>query len=199
MKVFDYYDEKNAKDYVWYNSDNLYYSEAIENNDGTINLKIIFKQGATYLYYKVSKIDYLAVKNNDSNGVAFSTFINKKIGDKPKYLYKRIDDTSIAEIDDLRKKLEEYAFCEQEKQINTEQPNTNRENEVINQKDVYTSSSRNECLIRFDKDEYRIVVELNGKEISKTHCADKERFMQMAFFITPIISNLGGIVNFDEK
>lgn len=67
----------NLRDHVWYDSSNVVYSECIDTDNEFKTLKIVFKQGRTYLYKKVDVEDYIRFKNAESNGKAFNQFIKK--------------------------------------------------------------------------------------------------------------------------
>lgn len=88
----------NSRDYTWYDSSNIYYSECVDTHSDTKTLKITFKGGRTYLYKDVSVADYLIFRNAESNGKAFNTNIKK-------YECVRLPDLII---EDLEKKREEF-------------------------------------------------------------------------------------------
>lgn len=88
----------NSRDYTWYDSSNIIYSECIDTTEVEKTLKIVFKQGRSYLYRKVDVNDYLLFRNAESNGKAFNQYIKK-------YDCVRMPDVDLA---DLEKKKEEF-------------------------------------------------------------------------------------------
>lgn len=106
MKTFERYID--SKDCVWYDSSNIIYSECKDNQSDTKPLKIVFKQGRTYLYSDVSVEDYIMFRNADSNGKAFNQYIKK-------YECVRLPDTNLTELEDTKKKyMEEVGAVEKE-------------------------------------------------------------------------------------
>lgn len=99
----------NNEDYTWYDSSNVVFSKCYDNNQDTKNLKIVFKNGRTYLYKDVHTGDYMCFRNAESNGKAINDFIIKK------YKGIRITDTDINKLNELKE-----SFINEEKQINEE-------------------------------------------------------------------------------
>jgi hypothetical protein len=75
MIVYNKY--TNSRDYTWYDSSNIVFSECIDTTEEEKTLKIVFKQGRTYIYRKVDVNDYLLFRNAESNGKAFNQYIKK--------------------------------------------------------------------------------------------------------------------------
>ena len=98
MIVFNKY--VNSRDYTWYDSSNVVYSECIDTNEAFKTLKIVFKGGRQYIYHNVDPSDYLMFRNAKSNGEAFSTYIRK-------YECQRLPDITMDELDEKRKGFEE--------------------------------------------------------------------------------------------
>lgn len=88
----------NSRDYTWYDSSNVVYSECIDTNQAYKTLKIVFKAGRQYIYENVDPTDYILFKRADSNGQAFNKYIKK-------YPCKRLPDVSL---DDLEAKKNEF-------------------------------------------------------------------------------------------
>ena len=106
MKTFERYID--SKDCVWYDSSNIIYSECKDNQSDAKPLKIVFKQGRTYLYSDVSVEDYIMFRNADSNGKAFNRYIKK-------YECVRLPDTNLTELAETKKKdMEEVGAVEKE-------------------------------------------------------------------------------------
>lgn len=83
------------KDHTWYDSSNVLYSMCYDNNGNEKVLKLVFKQGRTYIYKGVDVNDYLAFKTADSNGKAFNQYIKK-------YEAIRIQDTDLEKLEALK-------------------------------------------------------------------------------------------------
>lgn len=95
------------QDYTWYDSSNVLFSKCYDNpNSNTKTLKIVFKNGRTYIYKDVDINDYLTFKTAQSNGQAVNTSIIKK------YKGVRISDTDVDKLSELREK-----FVNDEKEI----------------------------------------------------------------------------------
>lgn len=95
------------QDYTWYDSSNVLFSKCYDDpNSNTKTLKIVFKNGRTYIYKDVDINDYLTFKTAQSNGQAVNTFIIKK------YKGVRISDTDVDKLTELREK-----FINDEKEI----------------------------------------------------------------------------------
>lgn len=100
----------NNRDHTWYDSSNVLYSVCYDTNADKKALKIVFKQGRTYLYRDVELNDYLLFRNADSNGKSVNEFIIKK------YKGVRLSDISPESLDELKEefinenKVSEEAF-----------------------------------------------------------------------------------------
>lgn len=125
----------NSEDHTWYDSTNVVYSLCYDNSEIAKTLKIVFKQGKTYLYKDVDVNDYLMFKNAESSGSGANQYIIKK------YKPLRLQDTDLTELEKLKEdfindgKITEEAF-------------TNL---------VYS--------IEYDNDSGDFSLQLNGKEI----------------------------------
>lgn len=189
MKKFDYYKEDTSTDYVWYDSSNLHYSQATENQDGTINLYIVFNNGAAYIYYKVDMNDYLYMKQSESNGLAFSTLIAKKIEGKPKYEYKRLSDANIAELDAMMVTVRNKAF--EEKEAEMENKAEELKEAVKEVKESHTGDKiQHKVDIKCDET-FVMHFFVDGEEISSIPCVNQNGYMRFALFLAPIMSYLG--------
>lgn len=93
----------DSKEYTWYDSSNVLFSECIDRDGDKKSLKITFKQGRTYLYQDVDVKDYVMFKNSSSNGMAFNQYIKQ-------YQAMRLPDVEISTLDELRKKFEEESI-----------------------------------------------------------------------------------------
>ena len=86
----------NCEDHVWYDSSNIVYSKCYDTkNSPTRTVKIVFKQGRTYVYRNVDANDYVRFKTAESTGKAFNEFIKK-------YDAVRIADTDLQKLNELQ-------------------------------------------------------------------------------------------------
>lgn len=99
----------NNEDYTWYDSSNIMFSKCYDNAQLLKTLKVVFKDGRTYLYKDVNANDYIAFKTAPSNGSALNTYIIKKNKGV------RISDTDIEKLENLKEN-----FITEEKQIDNE-------------------------------------------------------------------------------
>ena len=100
----------NNEDYTWYNSSNVIFSKCYDNSTDTKTIKLVFKNGRTYVYKDVNVSDYLNFKNAQSNGEAVNKYIIKK------YQGVRISDTNIEDLDNLQQ-----TFIEEETDVDNTQ------------------------------------------------------------------------------
>ena len=100
----------NNRDHTWYDSSNVVYSVCYDANTEKKVVKIVFKQGRTYLYRDVDVNDYLLFKTAESTGKSVNDFIIKK------YKSVRLPDTDLGTIEALKddfineNKITEEAF-----------------------------------------------------------------------------------------
>lgn len=88
----------NKELHCWYDSSNLIYSKCYDSDGDTVNLKIVFKGGRTYLYRDVKKQDFMAMIASPSSGDGFNNHIKK-------YNCARLTDTDLKELSDFRESL----------------------------------------------------------------------------------------------
>lgn len=93
MKLFSKY--QNAQEYCWLNSSNTLFCKCYDNPGDLKVLKIVFKNGRTYLYKDVDVNDYIAFRDAESNGSAFAKYIRK-------YTATRIQDTDLNKLEELK-------------------------------------------------------------------------------------------------
>lgn len=91
---------KNNVDYVWYDSSNIVFSKYYDSKKGSNTLKIVFKNGRTYVYKDVTVQDYVCFKTTQSAGNGFNTYIKKYEGN-------RISDTDLDKLEEYKKTLVE--------------------------------------------------------------------------------------------
>lgn len=98
MIIFNKY--INKVDHVWYDSSNIIYSQCYDSEGPEKTLKIVFKEGRTYLYKGVSDTDYVMFKMAESNGSMFNKIIKK-------YQGVRISDTDLGKLDEVKERFTE--------------------------------------------------------------------------------------------
>lgn len=99
MIVFNRY--VNQEDHTWYDSSNIAYSKCYDTqNSSAKTLKIVFKQGRTYVYRNVDANDYVRFKTAESTGKAFNELIRK-------YDAVRIADTDMDKLNELQELFKE--------------------------------------------------------------------------------------------
>jgi hypothetical protein len=97
------YNQEKRLDRAWYSSSNIIYSECDDHENDYKTLRVTFKNGACYEYYKVSVQDYLMFMHgglDGSNGKALNKFVKAN-----QYEYKRIDDSDLNLINEELEKL----------------------------------------------------------------------------------------------
>lgn len=96
MKLYSKYED--SCELCWYDSTNTLFSKCYDNPGEYKVVKIIFKNGRTYLYKDVTASDYIAFRDAESNGQSFTKYIKK-------YSATRIQDTDLDKLNELREKL----------------------------------------------------------------------------------------------
>lgn len=97
------YNQEKRLDRAWYSSSNIIYSECDDHENDYKTLRVTFKNGACYEYYKVTVQDYLMFMHgglDGSNGKALNKFVKAN-----QYEYKRIDDSVLNLINEELEKL----------------------------------------------------------------------------------------------
>lgn len=89
----------NNKDHTWYDSTNVLYSLCYDNDTDKKNIKIIFKNGRTYLYKDVDSQDFINFKMSESTGKGVNEYITKK------YKGLRLQDTDLSELENLKQEF----------------------------------------------------------------------------------------------
>ena len=106
------YNQEKRLDWAWYSSSNIIYSECDDHENDYKTLRVTFKNGACYEYYKVSVQDYLMFMHgglDGSNGKALNKFVKAN-----QYEYKRIDDSDLNLINEELEKLAKEKIVENE-------------------------------------------------------------------------------------
>lgn len=79
---------KDNVDKAWYESSTVFYSECDDKEESLKVVKVVFKNGATYLYKDVKVNDYLMFRESSSQGKALNKFLKH-------YEYERISNSDI--------------------------------------------------------------------------------------------------------
>jgi hypothetical protein len=93
MIIYQKYE--NNRDHCWYDSTNVIYSECYDNGGSTKNVKVVFKEGRTYMYHDVMNDDYVQFRNAESNGKVLNTNIKK-------YDCVRLMDTDLSVLEEMK-------------------------------------------------------------------------------------------------
>lgn len=96
MKIYSKYE--NGQEFCWYDSSNTLFSKCYDNPGDLKVVKIIFKNGSTYLYKNIDVSDYIAFRDAESNGHAFFKHIKK-------YNATRIQDTDLGKLEEMKNKF----------------------------------------------------------------------------------------------
>jgi hypothetical protein len=113
MITFRDYDKDARIDRVWYNSSNILFSECEDKENDYKTLRVVFKNGAQYVYKNVDVKDYILFVHggtDGSNGKALNSMI------KPKYEYEKLENRDLVELENLR-----LSLVEKKKQLLAEQ------------------------------------------------------------------------------
>lgn len=105
MLLKKFYNEEEKHEECFYKSSNICYSKCLDNEDALKTLKVIFNNGAVYLYKGVDVKDYLKFRESESQGKALYSYISNKVDGKPKYEYVRMSDVSISEVNERLSEL----------------------------------------------------------------------------------------------
>lgn len=98
----------NDFDKCWYDSSNVLYSECNDKTNELKEVKVVFKNGSTYLYKDVKVQDYLMFREASSNGKAFFKYIKN-------YEFEKLEPSNV---DKLKEELNQLLIeiTEQEKE-----------------------------------------------------------------------------------
>lgn len=109
----DYNQEKKV-DRAWFKSSNVFYSECYDTPNELKKLKVVFNNGATYLYSDVNVNDYLMFLVGGleaSHGKALNEFVKKK-----KCPYEKLENTDTIQL------LKEMEILKEQKEKEKETP-----------------------------------------------------------------------------
>lgn len=77
MKIVSEYVPQIRRDFCWYDSSNVLYSECVDNENDFKTLYVLFKNGIVYRYDDVNVNDYVMLKNDSSQGSRLNTSFKK--------------------------------------------------------------------------------------------------------------------------
>ena len=86
---------KDNIDKCWYNSSNVKYSECNDIESGLKEVKVVFKDGRTYIYKGIPVQQYLMFRNSASQGSA----LFKYIAVKNKYETEKLENSDLSLIE----------------------------------------------------------------------------------------------------
>lgn len=99
MTIFKYYNKKKELERAWFDSSNLLYGECDDSSDGeNKTVRLVFNNGAKYEYSAVHVLDWLKLRNAESNGKEFNVTFRKG-----GYECKKLEDVNT---DELKEEME---------------------------------------------------------------------------------------------
>ena len=117
--IISKYNEKDLIDECWYDSSTIYYTKCHDKKDEYKDLEVTFKDGRTYIYFKVMIQDYLLLKNgglDNSQGKALNKFIKK-------YQFEKLEKSDLILLNERKdlfieeKEIERLKIIEENKKI----------------------------------------------------------------------------------
>lgn len=97
------YDGKVEK--CWYDSTNVIYSECLDNKDALKDVKVVFKDGRTYMYQGVPVNNYLMFRSDISQGKSLYKYIAYKVKGVDKHVTLRIENTDLTQLEKQKQLL----------------------------------------------------------------------------------------------
>ena len=79
---------ENNVDKAWYDSSTVFYSECDDKENALKSVKVVFKNGSTYLYKDVNVNDYLLFRESASQGKTLQRLLKQ-------YEYEKLANTDI--------------------------------------------------------------------------------------------------------
>jgi hypothetical protein len=193
MKIFECIDKKTGKERVWYQSENVFYSE-IEQNDNEYNdLCIVFNNGKCYKYQHVSAFDYTLLKHNEYTGRTFYKLISSKKEDgTPKYQYKEMGIVSVENLKSEMETLMNEDMKEKDTDISATDKAKNEEPKQNNQH-LVTIHSQTDANSQF----VECIVEVDNEEMMRYYCGENmNKYYELSQCIASLASALGAKIKF---
>lgn len=94
MLRFGYYID-NVMDRAWFDSSNVFYGECDESDSQYKTVRIVFKNGSVYEYYKVKVSDWVYFKTAPSQGKALNEYFKQN-----NYEYKKLENRDIEALEE---------------------------------------------------------------------------------------------------
>lgn len=100
---------ENNVDKAWYDSSTVFYSECDDKENALKSVKVVFKNGSTYLYKDVNVNDYLLFRESSSQGKSLHRLLKQ-------YEYEKLGNTDInLLVEEYNKVIERMENQEEEK------------------------------------------------------------------------------------
>ncbi len=93
----------------WYDSTNIIYSECYDNKDALKDVKVVFKDGRSYMYKGVAVNNYLLFRSDYSQGKALYKYIALKVKGVDKHVTLKVENSDVSKIESEKKLLLESA------------------------------------------------------------------------------------------
>lgn len=101
---------ENNVDKTWYDSSTVFYSECDDKENALKELKVVFKNGSTYLYKDVNVNDYLLFRESASQGKTLHRIIKQ-------YAFEKLENTDMnLLVEEYNKVIDRLNNAENEKQ-----------------------------------------------------------------------------------
>lgn len=107
MKKYSIYDEEKKLDRAWFDSTNAIYGECQDNPNDLKTVKIVFKNGAQYIYEGTPVNNWLLFRESESQGSALYKYFacKDKRTKKPLYETRKIEDADLIKIQNEYQRL----------------------------------------------------------------------------------------------
>jgi hypothetical protein len=100
--ILKYYDEKERREYCWFDSSNVVASIVEDFEDDYKEMTIVYKGGRAYKYLKVSVNDYLMASRGSLDG-SIGKAVNEFI--KSKYDFEKIDNFDLVKLEKKKQQI----------------------------------------------------------------------------------------------
>ncbi len=123
MKKYSVYDDEKKLDRAWFDSTNAIYGECQDNPNELKTVKIVFKNGAQYIYEGIPVNNWLMFRESVSQGTALYKYFacRDKKTKKPLYETRKIEDADLNVIQNEYQRLMSIISENKEKEIPIEE------------------------------------------------------------------------------